>query len=288
VRARNRQVNGLAVTKIGLALFLLLGEIPSISGDCGPPHYKTGRVLEDSKAAVAMYISIPVADFAPQRLVCLAEALKRRYPNRALVFQIFDDHSAAKRLPVPRELFIEDVPWINRLTAHRHAEYYFDPARHEDWLLLLPDPLKYQSRFNTRIDLPISGPPNCKLGLNGRCLLVLPYVDEPWGDIAHRFSGAVTLAGTIARDGRIRSLRVASARVNPSEFQRVLTLAAVRNLESWRFEPSKQEDALQATYSYRLVSSVGRTPPVLSPQMNVRIELGDKRAVTVELTLLKR
>ncbi len=64
-------------------------------------------------------------------------------------------------------------------------------------------------------------------------------------------TGAVTLAATITRSGKVDHVRVVKAESIPAS-------AAIQNLSSWRLEPAPREETIQITYSYAIDNSLRR------------------------------
>jgi len=219
-----------------------------------------------------MDINIRLQDFVPQRLVCLAEALKRQYGDRkSIEIYIFSDHTAAKRVILPSELSIEgSSPEADQWTAQMHAMYLYHSDEQEEYLYIMPDPLR-SSRdwtFNTRIDLPITATPKCRLELNSRCLLALPHIKDSWNDPKARPEGSVTLTATITRGGGVAALRAAELNVNPREYADLLASLALQNIKGWRFEDSQHEDAIRISFSYSQA-----VPKDVAPTPGMQIKL---------------
>ncbi len=74
------------------------------SGQCPPSHYREGQVWENTVSSVFMTISIPLSEFAPNRMVCLAKVFERRYGSRKdVAIMIFSSRDSAVRYtPTPR------------------------------------------------------------------------------------------------------------------------------------------------------------------------------------------
>ena len=77
---------------------LLVGALPiAARAECQAPKYRKGFVWEDSSLELGMNISIRMSDFAPDRLVCLAQALRQRYQGRKKMLVLFFGSSKAAR-----------------------------------------------------------------------------------------------------------------------------------------------------------------------------------------------
>lgn len=246
-------------TRARLVIFFIVGMRTCVAGDCRSPSYREGFVWEDSASSIMMNISIPMNDFAPARLVCLAEAMKQRYSDRRKIsIFMFNSYASAKHYthPFSGDSFQRRVNW----SLQMHASYSFDDGKGEDAVFLMPfgDPEPYftfgdrEPSFNTRIDLPVTSMPSCTLERSGRCLLALDSVDYPWDALTAGVSGTVTLEGVIGRDGRVRHVRSVGLEAHPSGAKSHLSDAALRNLKTWRFEAAGDEVPIQITYSYVL------------------------------------
>ena len=65
--------------RILVAFCLVVCSHPGAFAQCRAPHYHAAYALVDSSSEFIGSISIPLRDFAPARLVCLAASLKERY-----------------------------------------------------------------------------------------------------------------------------------------------------------------------------------------------------------------
>jgi TonB family protein len=94
--------------------------------------------------------------------------------------------------------------------------------------------------------------PPCRLELRGRCLLALHEVVYPGEAYPQqtRMAGAVTLTGTVARDGTVTGIQVVESESVPSGRTAPLMREAVENLKTWQLEPATLEDTLRIRYSY--------------------------------------
>jgi len=270
---------------IALAMFVPLVATASALGQCSPPKYEIGKILGDGTDGIVMHISVGVTDFAPQRLVCLASALKRRYGDRkSILCEIFSDRSVAKQYVLLTSL--DDPAVMFKRTTFMHATYSYGPD-HGERLRINPDPLQAGpgSSTETIINLPVAGTPQCRVQLNGRCLLVLPTI---WpfrgGSDESGESGSVTLGGKVAPNGRIRDIRVLESHLSRGEDEDFLRSAALQNLKAWRFETGAHPEAFRVTYQYRL------TPPhpgERSYHAEVRLEQPDNSVTEISLSILK-
>jgi TonB family protein len=230
------------------------------------PRYRAGIAWEDSKSRVVLQISIRLVDFAPDKLVRLAETLKQHYRDREYIgILIFSSHDAAMHCnPAP---YGDGFPPRNGGRPHScleslHANYTYDAIKREEHLDLMPwhgsvdgGPLA------TRFDLPLVGAPQCRLQIMGRCLLALSDFTYPSEALKRKSSGTVVLTGEIKRNGKVAALRVAESDVNPVEGKDILARAALENLKAWRFDAGERDDPIRITYSYVIDASLPRGAP---------------------------
>jgi len=213
-------------------------------GDCKAPSYRVGRTYDNAAPAVLLNIAVRQEDFAPASLICLASVLKRTYQAPEVAIGIFSSYRAALNyLPLGVEFPKDAVLWASK----QHAEYYFSAEKHEEYLLLIPDGLSLgvNSAFNTRIDLPVTGKPSCKLEIRSRCLLEFAHMALP----REEPSGSITLTGRIEPNGSVSRVRLVVLETNSSSTHQGLADFAIRNLKSWRFERDGTKDAVRITYS---------------------------------------
>jgi Gram-negative bacterial TonB protein C-terminal len=245
-------------------------------GACKVPHYRRGRTREDNASNIDIDISIRLQDFAPERLICLAGALRQKYPERNVAALIFSSREAALGyVPVS----VEQIPVLLEYQSKLHGYYFYNREKQEDYLLIVPDggSQEVDSPFDTRIDLPATRTPVCRLASNGRCLLEFQHVYYPSIDGRAEVSGRVTLSGSIRPDGALSGLAVVDATASPPERQPVLVDWARQHLGTWRFEPGKHKDDVRITYYFEVVDSpfVGHGTSVqFRLPYEVRIETG--------------
>jgi hypothetical protein len=242
--------------------------------------------LGDDQHGIVLHISIRVQDFAPQRLVCLAAALKQRYGDHKNIWcGIFSDRKIAERYVLLTS--VEPSAEMARRTTYRHAVYSREWDQGLERLYINPDPLQDSglSRTDTVIFLPVVGTPKCKIQLSGRCLLVLPTIWPFWGDPdENKESGSVTLEGKVAPSGRVGRIRIVESHVNPGESGEFLKKVAIRHLDAWRFESAAHGDVIQTTYQYRYTPL---RPGERSYHVEVQMEQPDKTVTKLDLSLLE-
>jgi hypothetical protein len=110
-----------------LVAVFILADASSAFGACKPSHYHQGRAWADNASDILLGISIRLEDFAPDRLVCLAEALRQKYPERNVAALIFSSRQAAQGYfpgsidPPPRS-----VTYQSKL----HGYYSYNKEKH--------------------------------------------------------------------------------------------------------------------------------------------------------------
>jgi len=234
--------------RVALLTFVLVAGVQvCAAAECRAPAYRKGHVWEDSPTTIMMNIGIAADDFAPERLVCLATALRRQYANRKeILISMFDSHAAAKNCTSPTlgDGIGPRVNWCLR----SHAYYRFDAGYHVEFLYIEPFGNR-NHMFDTRIDLPVTASPSCTLEVDKRCLLALENIQYPWDALKAKESGTVNLEAVIARDGRVKGVRPSGQTRND------LVNFTLSNLRTWRFERAKRETPFRITYSYVLETS---------------------------------
>lgn len=221
---------------------------------CSVPRYQIGKILENSNTSFVADISIQPKELVPLRLVCLATALKEQHPKQAISAYIFDSHEAARNnVPLAVEYAPKLVAWASRL----HAVYFYNADKHEDYMVLIPDGLSQEndSPFNTRIDLPITKPPSCRLEIQNRCLLEFQHFTYGFGDNEREVFGTITLSGIIGKQGKITNIHITTANVMPPEQRNLLSAKARANLSTWRFTPDNKSNEIELTYGFEIINS---------------------------------
>ena len=213
--------------RILTAFCLILCSGTGTFAQCRAPQYHVGVTLANSKADLIMSISIPLQQFAPSGLICLATDLKERYRGRnSIIVNIFSSQKAASRSFVLQEYTRADL----EMFAQMHARYVFFADRHEDYLEILPagaTPSLEAGPYGTRIDLPVVSAPHCRLELDNRCLVALEEVVYPYEALKRKVSGVVTLTGLISRSGKVNRVRVVKTKLDAEGEKDLLANAAV-------------------------------------------------------------
>jgi len=256
-----------------LALLLTVLAGPHAYADCKGPQYRVGKTYPSTTSDVVLDISIRLEDFTLDKLICLAADLKEKYGAPEIAVSIFSSHRAAVSYRFhPVEALPNDELWASQ----KHAEYYYSAEKHREYVVLIPDGLSPDNRFDTRVDLPTSGKPSCKLNLENRCLLAFNHI----GVTGEAGSGTVALAAQIEQTGVVSGVRIVNQENVASTDQRAFANFAVQNLKSWRFEPSKTRNRVKITYSLERVDTA------LKDGVDVQIMLPDKVKIKMGPLLL--
>lgn len=251
-------------TMRALALLFALGCGTNAFAQCRPPHYQRGFDFINPQSGLgSLYVSIRAKDFALRKLTCLAQSLRKSNPNwKAVSVLVFDSNDAAEHfLPAPIE--VQRTVWA-QWAGRLHAAYFLNTDKREDYLEIMPLGYEESPSYGTRIDLPITTKPSCSLELSERCVLLVDDVDYPSADLRANGAGTVSLEATVNADGTIAKVLVIDADVHPTEAKHVFADAALKNLETWRFDASASRNPIRITYSYVLDNSLrsGSRPEV--------------------------
>src|SRR5579862_88854 len=131
-KSRGSSRGFIALMVVGYCLGLFVSS--PASGQCPPSHYREGQVWENTVSSVFMTISIPLSEFAPNRMVCLAKVFERRYGSRKdVAIMIFSSRDSAVRYtPTPPDYAPANGPtkqrnqsltfWLSQL----HGFYHYD------------------------------------------------------------------------------------------------------------------------------------------------------------------
>jgi TonB family protein len=245
------------------AAYLLLGLTAAALAQCRPPHYRDGAIFSDDASFITKSISIPLKDFTPSKLVCLATSLRELYRDRSgILIWVFSSHQASRGNLIFQEYGKETVQMLEQI----HALYSFDADNHENYVKILPagtyarPPLPMDGPYSTRIDLPPTTPPHCQLEIKNLCLIAFEgfgdAVDYPYRTLAHKASGEVTLSATVSRSGKVGGISVVKAESTPAGEERAFARSAAHDLSNWRLEPSPREETVRLTFSYVIDNSL--------------------------------
>lgn len=258
------------------------------SAPCLAPHFNQGQVWENSGTSVFMSISIPLPDFAPVRLLCLAQSLRQSYADRnSISVLIFSSPDAAARyIPNPPDRELASNPARQRLEnpnfwrSQLHGYYSYDATRKEEYVEIRPfgsdvggDP------YDTKIALSQTERPHCALQISGRCLLAAERARYPHAALYGHVAGDVTISGVIPRDGSTSEIQVQRTSNGPMEANGLLVDQAIRTTRTWHFEPQAHITPFLITYSYRIDPALP-IPQPYREQVEVKIELPNRVTVT--------
>jgi len=260
-RHKLSQFAGMQSIWFSLATCLAFGTGTYAVASGGVPRYRTGIVWEDSKSKVVMQISIRLDDFAPGKLVRLAELLKDRYRDHEYIgILIFSSHYAAVHCnPVPYGdgSRTREGDRSQSCLEQLHANYSYDAKKSEEHLDIIPGRGAVDGgTWATRIDLPLVGTPQCRLQINGRCLIALSDFLYPSDALKTKASATITLTGTITQRGSMDDVRIVEAVTNPRDERGLFVKEALHNLRTWRFEGAPRRDGVRITYRYAIDASL--------------------------------
>lgn len=219
---------------------------------CHAPHFRLGKDFSSKDDADgSLWISIGSRDFTVNKLTCLVQDLRKHHPNwtDAGVF-IFGSHEAAKYFQPPVEGYPPKWPeWAKQF----RALYSYNVTRHEEYLTLLPLGYGTPPALSTRIDLPFTKAPHCKMEMNGRCLIAVPgepaYPEE---SLKARLTGEIVLTGIIRRNGKVTGVRVAEGEASSGGEKNLLMETSIRNLRSWQFDPAPRDVSFNVAFVYAI------------------------------------
>lgn len=222
---------------------------------CGPAQYHKGLIILDEDSLLIMNISIPLSEFGPRSLACLAADLNRIYRSYSIaLINIFSSDVAADQATRALQEYSGNEM---RLSAQMHAQYNFNREGHEEYLLIMPvgtDPNWDSKDYSTRIKLPVRDSPHCSLEIDNRCLVALKNPRYPYELYSKGVSGVVTMTGIVAPDGSVGQVQAVS--VLPMTVDAALVSAAVANLSTWHLEPAERQETLRITFRYQLDASL--------------------------------
>jgi TonB family protein len=201
---------------------------------------------------------MPLRDFTPRNLVCLATSFQDRYRDRQnILVYVFSSYRESKGIITQMEFSEEDVRAFQLI----HAVYKFDAAKPENHVRVLPagayiHSIPMDGYYSTTINLPATGTPHCRLEINNRCLVAMDYVAYPGEARRLNETGTIVVAATVGRSGKVGNVRVVETESVPGGAQSQLAIAAVYTLSNWTFEPGLKTDAIQIAFSYSIDNSL--------------------------------
>ena len=241
--------------QVGLALCLIALDGSSAFAQCVPPNHHMGRFVENTVSSVYLTVSLPFSDFSPQKLVCLAAALRQQYRDRKNdTVLVFDSPEAAEHYQ--GDIEVGDT-YQGAYYRNLHAVYVYDAVKREEYVRIKPFGFLLSLPEDTRIDLPVTGIPRCRLEINQRCLISMARNTYSAEGYSAQASAAVTLTATVTREGTLTDVDVVNAGGN-SGSRASFVREAVDNLKTWRLEPALRQDRFRITYSYKIDQSIQR------------------------------
>jgi hypothetical protein len=258
-----------------LLVWLTMPSVTTSFAACVAPNYVVGRIWEDTKSEFTATISMPLAAFGPARIACLGAALKQRYQSRKTIrILMFSSVEAARRYigdfdigdtgPLPKGS--PTIRSASDLAKDLHGVYLYEATPRSEHVWIKPFGFSVDQPEDTRIDLPVSGAPHCRLELLGRCIVAFDYPTYP-GSYGEKTTGTVTVTAVATKDGRLTAVQEETSSIRPASRKDAFVNATVKNLSTARLEPSSREETLRITYSYNLDAS-------LQPgEVSVRFEL---------------
>lgn len=225
-------------------------------GQCRPPRFQKGRDFIDSTTGTgSLYVSLRLGDFTLNKLICLAETLRSRNPNWSNVgILVFSSRDAAFNFQASHADYEDPAAW-KRWAKQLHASYFFNADKHEEYLEIMPLGYEGAPSNDSRIDLPLTTAPRCRLEISNRCVIVVEGINYPPEALQAMTSGSITLSGSITRNGEFHEIHVVQGDVSPPEERKLLNSAAIRSLSRWRVEPAPRRDTIRITYSYVIANS---------------------------------
>jgi hypothetical protein len=253
------------------------------SEGCRPPRYQVVKTDwdHDSSDGVHKAIVIALRDFAPERLLCLVESLEGRYKRPDYVsILIFSSAKAAQKCnPI-----LSSIEWEGGINCPQlHANYEFNARTYQRYIRMLPTGGDdWQGPEERVVDLPAETLRPCGLELDHRCILELNYLEYPDDTLAALVSGAVTVTGTIGRQGRATAIEVLKAEahdVHGPKVADVLIRTVIEDVRSWRLEELARETAFRITFEFEVTDDL--------PQLSLEFQLPTRVIIRGKPSLLK-
>lgn len=237
---------------------------------CRAPRFRKGR---DYGASV--YVSVQPSDLTINKLVCLAQTLRMRHPDRtSYTILVFSSPDGANNFQASHADYEDPFAWA-RWAKQLRAIYVFDPDKHQEHLDITPFGYERISSYDSRIDLPLVSRPHCRLEINDRCVMALDRINYPDDALKAKPSATVTLTGTVASTGEITRVQLASVATTAAEdIKEAFIRGSINNLRTLQLEPASHEDWVRIAYTYVIDSS-------LLPRGQVRMDLALPNQITI-------
>jgi hypothetical protein len=229
------------VTRALVACGLFALRSASAFAECQVPDHRKGRLWLPGDSPVYT-ISIPITDFIPARLVCLAERLKQEHEHlKHFKVLIFSSHDAAlcyhgsidiEERSGPRGSQEQENCWSAQWSSQQlHGVYSHDADNQDDeYVLVSPFGGWGDLPGDTRINLPATTIPRCQFEVSNRCVISLDY-PGPSGTYQFPSAGSVTLTARFSRRGIVQEINVAELRDMTLGSREAIVRAATDNLK---------------------------------------------------------
>jgi hypothetical protein len=205
--------SGRSCTRIRASIALSLLLTASVSGACtgvkngastacpAPEfEFRGDQIDRDGRGLAVVLVS--GKDVTVSKLTCLATQLGREHAAWTDVrVGMFDSRDAADNY---------EFDWQTvETTFPQHRSVMYERQRRATYVLRRATPEEYlairvfgftEDEFETRIDLPVKGVPQCRFEIAGRCVVAIDWPDLS-GVPLDVESGDVTIAADIANDG---------------------------------------------------------------------------------------
>jgi len=246
---------------LGEALAICLSASPSSAASpspCTPPRYEIVKTRWDQneRDGISMSVAIDLRDFAPERLLCLADSLAARYKRDKFVdIDFFSSRDAALTC-------LPDIPLVDAVVQcpQRHAEYRFNAKQHSILMLPMGNP---EGDAYTSVDLPARTLRPCRLEIAHRCFLELTAPDHEYETLAALISATVVVSGTIDRSGRAEAfeIRVATAKNVRNEKAPAdpVVRTVIESVRSWRLEESERETPFNVRFEFDITDDLSES-----------------------------
>jgi hypothetical protein len=211
--------------------------------------------------------------------ICVATRIRQEHPGwRQVRVGLFDDAQSAEHYDfdwMGSDLSLSlDRAW----EMDKRATYVLNLATHEEYVLLrmLWGYGPQNEGYESRIDLPVKGRPQCRFEIKDRCLVAMEipvHVEAPDGYFPE---GTVTVSGWITSEGTLSDLRADVLKDETSRANEWMTRIALDILSTWRLDPAPRQDSIRVSLRFVIdrTSSWGRTSVELSSPTSLTISHG--------------
>ena len=256
-----------------------------MTGACSAPEFEVRGDQVDPDGRGWAVVLVSRKDVNVSKLTCLATQLGREHPAWTEVrVGIFDARDAADNYRFDWQLLDTNFPRRREVMyeQQKRATYVLNRATHMEYLALRVFAMT-EDTFETRIDLPVKGMPQCRFEIAGRCVVAVD-----WPDLSHLpfdlESGEVTLAADVGKDGRMVNVRATVIASQPERNKDALAATAIENLETWQIEPASRTDATTIRYTFvtqHLSAAESRAGNVAERELDVDAKMESSTRVIV-------